>query len=293
MYSLLVLASKSANGLKFLEETFGNHCDIFVHLDRKVDLEQYRSETSDHLRNVYFIKERHNVYWGGFSMIHATISLISTALRESKASSFLLVSDDSTPLKTPQQIENSLSQYRNQISIRKVSPDTPLHDRYRGFFFLDSKFANPKHFPIDQRNFTEEHLRDFSRMLILMNRGKHKEDSLYHGSQWWALSRECLEFTLTQWNTNTWQRDSFEFSAIPDEMYFQTIAHEFLTISGQPSRYSGIMYADFSRSPKPFIFSDLSEFPKNLADVLFARKIHPAAALDIGRKIQNLAISST
>jgi hypothetical protein len=110
-------------------------------------------------------------------------------------------------------------------------------------------------------------------MRNLEYRGKAKLDKLYHGSGWWALSHGTVATILDRYYSDLHLRESFEFSAIPEEQYFHTIIG--LSNINRPRKY--FMHVDWDKHPdiKPYIFSEfdeLMEVKKNNPELLFVRK---------------------
>jgi len=47
--------------------------------------------------------------------------------------------------------------------------------------------------------------------------------TIYGGSAWWSMTKECAEFVISSYAKNKVLRRFFKYTLIPDEMYFQTI----------------------------------------------------------------------
>ena len=53
---------------------------FFLHLDRKVGLSEYLEGLGDAWIDIQMIPDRREVFWGGWSMVSATLALMSAAL---------------------------------------------------------------------------------------------------------------------------------------------------------------------------------------------------------------------
>ena len=269
--AFLVLASKSPKTLKLLLDSIDRDIiNVYVHLDGKVDIDSYiRDSTID--KN-YFISERYNVFWGGFNMIRATLSLVDNALKYDNNQAMCLISDDTALLASSEYIYQNAINNPNQIHCWKVAQNSLVYSRYKNFFNYDSFITSPRvDFDITERKITNDFIIEINEIKMLMEVGKLKID-IYSGSQWWMLHRDVLKQILQygiQYENFT---ASMKYSAIPDEMYFQTILKNVLPtidmICDSPMLY------DFSRTPKPYLFQSKNDIDDEIpANKLFIRKV--------------------
>jgi core-2/I-Branching enzyme len=85
-------------------------------------------------------------------------------------------------------------------------------------------------------------------------------------TQWWSLTREAVERVLSQHRDDEWLRASFQFSAIPDEMYVHTLL-------GRDVR-ERFMLADWTRPEKPTTFDTVDAVRScDTRGYLFVRKV--------------------
>jgi hypothetical protein len=84
-----------------------------------------------------------------------------------------------------------------------------------------------------------------------------------------ALTSTSADKILASWEGDIWLRESFEFSEVPDEGYFQTILSEQEVPAWRP-----LMYADWSVPSPPRIFRTPDELSQiDTGGALFVRKI--------------------
>lgn len=271
MIAIAVLAYSAPKTLAFSAKTFHESgMKVFVHLDKKMDLDAYITEMGGSADHCEFINNRKDVFWSGFNMIEATIELISAALSVEDISRIALVSDDSVPCRRMGEIVSELSMDAERISMRKLTPQDPFFERYRGFFFFDHKATSLKGRPIETSQIDLEVLSNVLAANALMVRGKKVVD-VYYGSQWWCITRSCAEIVVQTHQQDTHLRESFKFSAVPDESYIQTIIGNYALgrrVFGSP------MLVDWSREPRPFIFSSADSVRPYIRDHhSFVRKV--------------------
>lgn len=262
------------DGIARLAHYFGAmQARLFVHIDAKVPLEPYGPVAG--LPNVSFVQNRHAVFWGGFSMVRAIVAGIEAAIGHGSYDRFALISEDSVPLTGPGALGERLSGPGEWIVLRNNLPDR-VQKRYNQFYYFDSAATNPRGFAAEERGFTAAALDGIARMQALMEEGKAPLASLYHGGMWWALSAQAISVILERHRTARHFRESFEFSAIPDEQYFHTILGE--AGLGQPA--APFMHADFDRIPKPYVFRTRAEIEavRERSKCLFLRKADVGSA---------------
>jgi hypothetical protein len=186
-------------------------------------------------------------------MVEAAIELLGTACATGLYSNFLLVSDDTLPVVPVKRLREALTAGVDRISMRKLAEDDIFYQRYSRFFLLDHQATSLLGRPIEKSFLDEAFFEKLVRLENLRATGK-VQIPLYYGSQWWCLTNETARTILALNAEQDRLRQSFEFSAVPDEMYIQTLVsnHTKNKIAGGP------VYVDWSREPKPYVFSDES-----------------------------------
>lgn len=255
---------------RFSDERF----QFYVHLDIKKNLDQYLDGV-EVTNNIHFVDKRTSIYWGGFNMIKATISLIEEALKDIDNEIFVLISDNTFSLLSPDDIYAELISSPVRIDSWRVKPGSDQERRYKNYYYFDSQFTNPRWIAAENRNFESQDYSNINQMFLLMAEGKF-ELPLYAGSQWWSLSRDVVGKCMAILNNNDRLRVSFKYSAIPDESMFQSLVKLILK-----EKYPGSpMLYDFSRTPKPYVFKEIGELNNlSVAGKLFLRKVDASSNL--------------
>jgi hypothetical protein len=274
LISILVLACKEPNVLAYHANLMKNMPFKFiVHVDKKIDIDIFKKATRG--CNIDFIDDREDVFWGGFKMIRATVKLAERGLSSGLANRFCLISDDSFPLMGPASLYNSIMASDDIIQCYRADQNNIRRQRYDRFYHFDSNHSSARYVSAEDRYVSPNDLSSYVRLQSLMIRGKRNID-IYTGSQWWMLSRDSLLRCLDVYKNDSWLAESFEFSAIPDEMFFQTLYCE------SRSRFSGgfvpkvraSVHANFARDPKPFVYQEFSQIDfGEMRDCIFIRKI--------------------
>jgi hypothetical protein len=188
-------------------------CGFFIHIDRKSNIENYSKITDS---NVFFCEPRTSVYWGEFSQVEATVSLIKMALcSESQYEYFVFLQGSDYPLRSSSYIQRFFEENRGFefISLAKMpAPGFPMSKI--------NKLRYPSDRPI---------LRLISRGLAklgLASRDYRKslgDLQPYAGDACWVLSRSACEYILEYAKSNPQIEKFFRNSFTSDEMFFHTI----------------------------------------------------------------------
>lgn len=191
---------------KSLEQYFNyfkENCNInfYIHVDLKSDFHQISIPFLG-LKNIFFIEERVDVKWAGFSMVQATINLIKFALDHDKDNEYFhLISGDDVIL-TKNLIWNDRAIY---MECRVSVPH-----RYR------MRFIAPHADTSYQRSFLGKVLTQLYKVLDKLFLTQAKS---YFGSQWFSIRRQQLQ----QMVSSITQDDIafFRKRLCPDEHFFQ------------------------------------------------------------------------
>lgn len=268
----LVLAYNSPRTLSASVQSYKlSGGEIFVHVDSKISLSNFISDMGDAASLCIFIEERHSIFWAGYTMIEATLSLIDSAQKYSAFHRFVLVSDDTIPIRSPKVLKEAFCSSNEYISVRLIQPSDPFMKRYERFYFFDHPATSLRGRPIENSYIDEHLLSILDEINSLRILGKEPID-LYYGSQWWALTNSAINFIQDSISNNRTLRDSFRFTAVPDEMYFQSIIMNSIL---KESVRSSVVHVDWTKSIKPHVFSTLNEILGQASQFdLLARKVN-------------------
>jgi hypothetical protein len=216
----LVLANHDPIHLERLVKAIDYNAHIFIHLDQKTNIDRY-IHIAD-IKSVDFISERMKVYWGGFSIVRASLNLIKAALASKENFSHLvLLSGSDYPIKPVSTFYDFLKsnpdrQFIKFINLNK-SPGCPEDSSWRltNYWFMEpfQPFYNDRFFrQLLQKAF---HLgvkrKPLSNVLPTW------------GSQWWAITPKCAAFILQYLEQNPAFMNFYKYAHAPDEHFFHTI----------------------------------------------------------------------
>lgn len=239
-----------------------NNCDctFYIHIDKKSVIPDIKGE------RVFFIKNRVNVFWSGFSQVKATLNLMKQAVKGNH-DYYAFISGADYPVKPNAYLVQLLRNGGEYIQINKMGQDpfAPL-SRYKYYYFTD--YYNRRNKNAWQTKF----FLWFQKLLRKCRIKKAVPHNLFTGASWFALSKECINYILNHLESDKNYIKFFKTGFCPDESFFQTI------IGNSPfyQQVKGnLTYADWSVDPGPALI-DENHLPvlKQSNDKFFARKFN-------------------
>lgn len=215
-------------------------CDwatIFIHIDRKSRLDDF-TKLIQPGANVIFLEknQRVSVHWGGFSQVRAILKLIASAMNHDVTfDRYCLISGSDFPIKHLDAIRNEFESNTEFIRVdRKISgQDNNSHCKNVSYYyFMD--------YPVIK-----------NRLSGKIRRNVYDKINLYHGSSWWALTKECMnyisEFVASHDDYSRFHR----YTMYPDEIFFHSII--------KSSPFKGNIKHDFERETDLRTYFSLNE----------------------------------
>lgn len=207
----LILAHKNPRQLSRLCRRLDNPSDnIFIHIDRKSELNQFTNIVKG--ERIFFVPNRVDVNWGGFSIVRATLNLIEYATNYSYHDYYCLMSGQDYPLKPISEFRRKLEMGRSEyISCGDPEKHWPgAVVRYKRYYFSERR---------------DLLTRAFQRFLNIFLKDRRMYNNLipYVGSAWWCLTSDCINYIKSYLKENPRILNFFSHTRVSDEMFFQTI----------------------------------------------------------------------
>jgi hypothetical protein len=285
----LILAHHQPNHLaKLVTALKGSRAIFFVHIDAKADDLAFRTALGK-ASDVVFVRSRKRIYWGGYSMVSATLSLLSTArASDDSITRFCLLSGSDFPIKPADQLMNELISEKEFLRVDRsldVVDGSGFSNRTRFYYFNDV--------PFNLRKVLSRRVR----------RDPYSKVPLYHGSQWWSLTRDAVDYIFEFLKANPDYAQFMKHVHCPDETFFHSIiksspfagriTQDFegaRDLGGNSqSKVHGAHYIDWpaegGRHPKTLGIEDYSELVQS--NGLFARKLDEQQSKDLVAKLQS------
>lgn len=247
-----------------------NECAVAIHIDKKVsntDFANFKNDLSG-LKNVVLSK-RTACEWGEFSLVKATLDASEALLNSfENVSHVSLISGSCLPIRPVRQMKRFLNRNAKTDFIESVSVKNNywvkdgLNEERFTFYF---PFSWRKQRKLFDRTVDLQRLVKIKRVV--------PEPLVPHiGSQWWTLTAKTLRAIIND-PKRPFYDAYFNWSWIPDESYFQTLAR--LHSTSIESR--SLTFSKFDYLGKPFIFYDDHQKELTQSDCFWARKIWSGA----------------
>lgn len=261
----LILAHKQPEQLARLVNALNNkNSHFFIHFDGRskvpmVEVEKWLSSFS----NVHLLPKRYKCQWGQFSIVRATVSCIEALVTSGIEFDYVfLLSGQDYPIKNLSHIESFLDKNQGKQFITWFSLEQENEWTHQGGPFQSMKRIEDLHVFIRSRS-----------IHLPIKRKFPNNFSPYGGSQWWTLSRDCINWIIKFIRENPGFINYFKYTFIPDELFFQSIIMN--SSFKKNTVNNNLRYVDFTRAnpnPPAILGTEDFEFLLNGTNALFARK---------------------
>lgn len=307
--AVLVLAHR-AEPLPFLVTLLGEPFEIFIHYDAKSGkLPDLKAP------NARYITQRHAIFWGGFSMVEASLDLLSAALAVGGFERFLFISGDTIPTRHPEHLAEALLwPHVEYIGLQPIQNDPSTRGqsrqvvaerwgnehpgRFYNFQYWDSLLTNPfteadlmREYGLDQ--VVAQQLRGQSmEMVRILTANLPSRQNLFlkffYGSQWWGITPKLVNLLSNRiFSENT--KEYFRLMEVPDEHYLPCIVGNYqdeLKQNGQCILGAPVFTDYAARAAGQNFVSATMLRAAATEQALLMRKFDPVAAPDVADAIR-------
>lgn len=289
----IILAHQKPNQLsKLLKVLESNDVEIFLHVDKKVNITPFLAELGSNGKKINLLK-RYKCFWGSFGLVKATLEGINAAII-ANCDYIILLSGSDYPIKSKRNIsiylkENSGKSFFTFYKMPAAHwiPNKEINRIKKYYFHFRGKLFE---FPIDKEiNSLPRKVLDFFLSLFLPSeRALPKNIIPYGGDQWFCITANMAKAVLKFFDDRPDVYKFLKHCLIPDEIFLQTaifnsenkvlakdVTNTSLTFSNWPNK----------NTPSPAIL-EVSDFEmlKN-TDKLFARKFDHELNKELLKKI--------
>lgn len=205
--------------------------DMYIHVDAKSDIEPFQRLLQNN-KQVFFLKERHKVYWGGYHAILASFALLEAALKSERHYDYVVMLQNlDYPIKSNAYIDkffedNNGTEYIRGCHIAETR-DWHYAAKYKIYNSRDKDFYLQKHNKLVKLAWDAFHA--LMSITTIGFNGIHKENGenleLYYGTAQWAVTRTCAEYMVEFFHTHPKFNKRMKHIKFPDEEYFHTVVH--------------------------------------------------------------------
>lgn len=258
---------------------------FYIHVDKKSNM-SINIKKGD---NIHLLDDskRLDIKWGQNQMIHATVNLIESALKEdTEYDYFWFLSGQDFPIKSIDYIKKYLDKNRGINYMDIMSKDDKLYKR----FLKRNELKYAKFMPNqDIVSTIIKHLYILitggpNKTLLFKRKNKTGLDFNF-GSSWWILNYDCIHSMYNRIMTNKDILKYFDNCLCPDESLFQSL---FMSSSYNGTQKEIPILIDWkgqNRHPKTFTINDYDELHNS--KYLMARKFDENVDNEIIEKLYN------
>jgi hypothetical protein len=213
-FAIIIVTYSSPKQTKRLIQSLNNgEFDFYIHLDKKIDIETHR-ELFD-IPNVYFVKNRIDIKWAGYTTAEAALSSIRQIVASGIKYDFVnLITGQDYPIKSATYISDFLKQNKGKefIFYRDFDPDwTEANARVVKYHFTDMTFKG--------RHRLEKVVNFFAPKRKFPVAGM----KLRGAETFWTLSLDCAKYVADFIDANPKLHRFLRFTWGADEFIFQSI----------------------------------------------------------------------
>ena len=226
--AIMIMAhSQPSHFGRLLEALASEWAFIFVHIDAKADIKEFIKQTPGGAKVLFLDANRRvRVWWGGFSIIRATLNLLESAINFGlDFDRYCLLSGSDYPIKSMDYIAAQFASDKEFMRIEKMLGNTPKNSqskRVNFFYFMDNQLSGK------------------AGLSGVIPRKRYARMDLYHGSQWWSLTANCVRYIIRFLRDNGDYVRFFRHVLAPDEIFFHSIVKN--------SPFAGALAHDFERA---------------------------------------------
>jgi len=212
-YACLIVTYTAAElTTRMIKKLDNGDFDFYIHLDKKVDINTH-SELFD-LPNVFFVKDRIDVKWAGYTVVKASFNGLREIAASGKKYEFInLLSGQDYPLKSADYISDFLSKQVGRQLIKHWDFQTEWEEafaRIHKYHFTDNMFKG-------------RYL--LQRIINAMVKRKPPANLRFYGtsSTFWTLSPECAFYVMNFVESDPKLCRFLKYTWGSDEFIFQTV----------------------------------------------------------------------
>lgn len=260
---LILCHNNPAQVQRLIERLMHEDAAFYIHLDLKTDIAPFLRLQA--LPNVHFVQKREKVYWGGYSIVQATVNGFAEIVNSGVQYDLVnLLSGQDYPLVAVEEIHSFFKGHQDKIFMHTLSVMNEWKEaipRVTQYHLANMQFAGK--YRVEQ--FLSK---------ILPARKMPDNMEAVGRSQWFTIPLPCAKYIVDFLDSHKNVVSFFKLTWAPDEIIFQTILHN--------SRFKAQMvndnlrYIDWSAggaSPKLLTMEDKDKLMNS--GKLFARKFSP------------------
>jgi hypothetical protein len=236
--AFLINADADLQQLYRLIEALPEESEFFIHVDLKVDLDEFTDKIRD--ERVHFIDERYDVSIENISQVRYQMALIRAVLNDDTHFDYLfMINSCDYPVWTNKHIlaylnENHGHEFISGMCVANQKEVARLYTEYRFLNSMPWKYGSP----LSKLRVALRHIvraMGVSKPLSFTSQGQRFK--LFKGSSRWCITIELATYALKQWDEDREYVKYFTTSYAPEQTFLHT-----LTFNSQKFATRGILF---------------------------------------------------
>lgn len=271
MQAILITAYKNKRQIQNLINFFKVNNYVFVHLDKKSDLQIEDFQLDDHVK----IIKKYTICWGGLNHLRAILDLLDMALNEN-ISYLHIISGQDIPVKSIEEFskfENSNKIYMQCENVQ--GKDVTFKNRYKKGALFSNKSSIKLCWHIINTIYGLFHHKN--------GIGYFSEEDIYIGLVWCSMPIEAAKY-IKEYASKNFPK-YWKHIIIPEEFFFQTVLYN--SKFNKNIVKTNLRYCDWHyRNGSLPAYLDKSDIEKiSEGNYCFARKIDPNISKEVVKEL--------
>lgn len=221
-HAILILAHKEIEQLCRLVNYFDRDCEVYVHIDRKQEVDAAEEARLHAYKQVKLISRDYEVNWGGTSVLESEMHLLRTATRFSGADYYHLISGQDYPTRPLSQFlaffkKNAGKEFINYVHLPHPNWEDNTFRRLQYYYPYDyaAEHHNPRRWVKEQ--IEEQRAKGMKRPI------PDEFDHLYGSSQWFSITHTAAMTLLGYTDSQPQFYKRMWMTFAPEECYVATV----------------------------------------------------------------------
>ena len=200
--------------------------DYYIHIDKKVDIKPFE-EAMKNTSNIFWVKHRYWINWGGFNQVWSQYELLRMIFEESQKEydRVICLSATDYPLWSNARIVEAMSSDLEFVGGVKVTKDSFKNQQRK---FTDYHFFRDLELPLRVKRAVCALSRFVMRYSpfhksLTFKGDNGKEYDVYTGSDYWGITYQCAKMVFETMKNDKALMNYFKTSYIPSENVVNTI----------------------------------------------------------------------
>lgn len=271
--AILLIVHDKLELSKRLISYFQGKCDVFVHIDRKLNIDDETLRSIQALPGVKGVYQKYKVNWGGFSILKVELFLLKKAMAHSSFGYVHLLSGTDYPIRPLDRFLNKFDADDNDYIESTHLPDPNWHSntmhRLQYLFLMDFNPVKKDSDIIAKWKFGEK-LAHYGLKCKIPDTFPH----IYGGSQWFSLTRKCVTALIDYTDKHPHFFNRMRFVFAPDEIYIPTVVMN-IHYAGKKVVNDNLRFVNWKKfnAPHPATFDENDLCKMACGEKFFVRKI--------------------